>query len=161
MRNMRKVECRGLYEKGLLSHKKHKDIGPVTEVYFIDLTVSASTDVIPWFGSISGKLFKKQTILRHYRVIKCRQKLRKTILMETEILMCEICEFSGFAWGHFPIPYNNGKKSQPYLLECQRIDFKASKVPRKFKGNSRSVQESRKGEPPGHTRKHIKSLADK
>lgn len=57
MRNVGKVGCRGVYEKGLLSHKKHEDFRPVTEVYFMDLTISASTDVIPWFGLISGKLF--------------------------------------------------------------------------------------------------------
>lgn len=47
MGNVRKVGCREVYEKGLLSHKKHEDIWPVTELYFMDFTVSASTDVIP------------------------------------------------------------------------------------------------------------------
>lgn len=42
MENVREMGYRGVYENGLLSHKKHEDIWPAAEMYFMDLQFQIS-----------------------------------------------------------------------------------------------------------------------
>lgn len=65
MENVREMGYRGVYENGLLSHKKHEDIWPAAEMYVLHgLTISDFTVGIPWFELTLWEMFLKTSNLK-------------------------------------------------------------------------------------------------